>query len=255
MKMVSKKQVAVDTIPWITWAEKHTQRNDRDMAKLMLMLAMGMLHDNATTEIPIACVRKGPVIQALATRTIEAGELVVPLFFKKQSSMVSAGNGVAVHPKAVCAVVSWAVTLSESDREAGMEGGASQRSESVHVQPELKLPTKGEKGLDWTVSDAVHPFWFIKRTEKDESQANAHLVFQDVTHVMACSFQPLSSGVVALALATDTFTVTLPCIVNMQPIAIGGEVILKWKPPPEKRKNTATETNAFDHIANNGKKQ
>ena len=53
------------------------------MAKLMLMLAMGMLHDNATTEIPIACVRKGPVIQALATRSIEAAELVVPLFFQE----------------------------------------------------------------------------------------------------------------------------------------------------------------------------
>ena len=93
---VTKKQVTVDTIPWIAWAEKHTQRNDRDMAKLMLMLAMGMLHDNATTEIPIACVRKGPVIQALATRIIEAGEFVVPLFVKKQSSMVSAGDGVTI---------------------------------------------------------------------------------------------------------------------------------------------------------------
>ena len=99
--MVTKKHVAVETIPWSTWAEKQTQRNDREMAKLMLMLAMGMLHDNATTEIPIACVRKGPVIQALATRTIEAGELVVPLFFKKQSSMVTAGEDVTVHPKAV----------------------------------------------------------------------------------------------------------------------------------------------------------
>ena len=131
---------------------------------------------------------------------------------------------------------------------------SANRSESVHVQPELKLPTKGEKGLDWTSSDAAHPYWFIKRTEKDESQANAHLVFQDVTHVMACSFQPLSSAVAALAPATDTFTVTLPCIVNMQPIVAGGEVILKWKPPPEKRTNPATETNAFGHIAHDDNK-
>ena len=109
--------------------------------------------------------------------------------------------------------------------------------------------------MDWTVSDAVHPFWFIKRTEKDESQANAHLVSQDATHVMACSFQPLSSAVAALAPATDTFTVTLPCIVNMQPIVARGEVILKWKPPPEKRTNPATETNAFDQIAHNDKRR
>ena len=149
--MVTKKQVEVETIPWITWAEKHTQRNGRDMANMMVMLAMGMLHDHATTPIPIACVRRGGVIQALTTRTMEVSELVVPLFFKKQSSTATAGEGVTVHPKAVCAVVSWAVPLSESARDAGMEGGASQRIESVHVQPELKLPSKGEKGFDWTV--------------------------------------------------------------------------------------------------------
>ena len=119
--------------------------------------------------------------------------------FKKQSSMVTAGEGLTVHPKAVCAVVSWTAPFSEPEREAAMKAGmgvaiSANRSESVHVQPELKLPTKGEKGLDWTPSDAVHPYWFIKRTEKDESQANAHLVSQDVTHVMACSFQPLSSA-------------------------------------------------------------
>ena len=131
---VSKNQVVVETIPWSTWAEKQTQRNDSNMVKLMLMLAMGMLHDNATTEIPIACVRKGPVIQALATRTIEAGELVVPLFFKKQSSMVTAGEGVTVHPKAVCARVSWTAL-----RRLACGGAISEnRTEAVHVQPELK---------------------------------------------------------------------------------------------------------------------
>ena len=111
---VTKNQVVVDTIPWSTWADKQTQRNDSNLAKLMLMLAMGMLHDHATTPIPIALVRKGGVIQALTTRTIEAGELVVPLFFKKQSSMVTAGEGQTVHPQAVCAVVYWAAPPSES---------------------------------------------------------------------------------------------------------------------------------------------
>ena len=125
------------------------------MAKLMLMLAMGQLHDHATTARPLALVRKGSVIQALTTRAIEAGELVVPLFFKKQSSMVIAGEGATVHPKAVCAVVSWATTLSDCERDVGMEGSAVQVP--VYVQLELKLPTRGEKGLHWTQSDAVYP--------------------------------------------------------------------------------------------------
>ena len=130
--------------------------------------------------------------------------------------MVTAGEGVTVHPKAVCAVVSWAATLSDAERDAGMEGSSGSVHVSVHVQPELKLPTKGDDGLDWTPTDAVHPYWFIKRTEKNDTEANAHLIEQDVTHVMACSFKPLASAVAVLAPFTNTFSVSLPCIVNMQ---------------------------------------
>ena len=253
--VVTKKQVAVETIPWSTWAQKQTERNDKHMAKLLLMLAMGELYDHATTSIPLALVRKGSVIQALTTRAIEVGELVVPLFFKKQSSMVTAGEGVTVHPKAVCAVVSWAAPLSDAEKDAGMEGSSGSVQVSVHVQPELKLPAKGDNGLDWTTTDAVHPYWFIKRTEKNDTEANAHLIEQDVTHVMACSFKPLASAVAALAPFTNTFSVSLPCIVNMQKIKAGDEVILKWKPPPEKRPCPAPTTNAFDQIAKTFKKQ
>lgn len=252
--MFAKKKQEVETIPWVPWAEKQARRNDNNMAKMVVMLAMGMLHDHATTPKPIALVRKGGAIQALATQSIEAGELVVPLFFKKQNSMFTADDGVTAHPKAVCATVSWAVTPTVEEKDAGIEGEGVKRV-AVHVQPELKLPTKGDKDLDWTSSDAVHPYWFIKRTDKDESEANAHLIHQDVTHVMACSFKPLASEVANLAPATDTFSVALPCIVNMKKIEAGSEVILKWKPLPEKRKATEAETNAFEQIAQQDKKQ
>ena len=169
--------------------------------------------------------------------------------------MVTVGEGVNVHPKAVCAVVSWADTLSRVLAESSMNGVSENRTVAVHVQPELKLPTKGEKGWDWTLSDAVHPYWFIKRTDKDDSEANAHLVYQDVTHVQACSFEPLSSVVAALAPATEPFTVSLPCIVNMQKILAGGDVILKWKPHLGKRTNPTSETDAFVRIAQKEKKQ
>ena len=143
--VATKKQVAVETIPWSTWAEKQTERSDNHMAKLMLMLAMGQLHDHATTSRPLALVRKGSVIQALATRTVEGEELVVPLFFKKQSSMVIAGEDATVHPKAVCAVVSWAATLSDHERDAGVEVSAGSVQVPVHAQPELKLSAMGRR--------------------------------------------------------------------------------------------------------------
>ncbi len=68
-----------------------------------------------------------------------------------------------------------------------MEGAAISAQVPVHAQPALQFPTKGEKGLGWTLSDVVYHYWFIKRaeTEKDESVANAHLFLQDVTHVLA----------------------------------------------------------------------
>ncbi len=53
----------------------------------------------------------------------------------------------------------------------------------MSVQLELKLPTKGPKGLEWAQSDYVHPYWFIKRTEMDESEANAKLIGQQLNLV------------------------------------------------------------------------
>ena len=65
-----------------------------------------MVHDHTATHKPISLVRTCGAIQALATRELQAGELVVPLFFKKQSSMVIAGDGASVHPRAVSAAAS-----------------------------------------------------------------------------------------------------------------------------------------------------
>ena len=80
--VVVKKSTVVEPIDWRTWAERQTRRDDNSMAKMMLMLAMGFLHEHTTTNrIPIMLVRKGSVIQALATQKIRVGELVVPLFF------------------------------------------------------------------------------------------------------------------------------------------------------------------------------
>ena len=51
--VVAKKKQEVETIPWSTWVAKQTKRNDNNMAKVMLTLAMGMVHDHTTTPIPM----------------------------------------------------------------------------------------------------------------------------------------------------------------------------------------------------------
>ena len=126
----------------------------------------------------------------------------------------------------------------------------------MRVQPELKLPTKGAKGLEWAQSDAVHPFWFIQRTDKDknEIEANADIFHQELNHVVACSFRAMTSAAVTIAPETNTFTVSVPFIRNTQTISAGEEVILNWK-PPSKRKTAAHAKNAFDQILQQDKKQ
>ena len=248
----------VETIPWHTWAEKKTVPNVADKAKMLAMLGVGWMHDHATDmdSMPIALVRKGKRIEAKATRPLEIGELVVPLFFSKQSSMHCQGEGGTVHPNAACVEVSWTIARSEEELEAGMEDKQLLVRTPVHVQPELKFPEKTKDGLAWTNESAVHPYWFIQRNDGDEHEANADVVRQDVTQVFACSFKPLSN-VVKLSPAAETYTVSVPCIVNTKKIAMGQEVILKGQPKSTKKSQNKTRPaqNAFDQINKSEKKR
>ena len=120
----------------------------------------------------------------------------------------------------------------------------------------MKLPTGGPKALKWTQSNAVHPFWFIQRADNNDIEANADLVQQDLTHVMACDFNAVTSAADAeVPPATNTFSLSVPSIVNTQAIEMGKEVILKWKPTDNNMRNAAADTNAFDHIAQQDTRQ
>ena len=244
----------VETIPWALWASDQAKRDDTSMAKMLLSLAMASLHDNDNTPKPIALVKKSNTLQALTTMALETRQLVIPLFFKKQSSVVTGGDGSLLNHKAVSAKVSWTKAPTADQQAAGLE--AEETAVTVHVQPELKLPTKGDQGLQWSPSDSVHPFWFIKRTERpeDDLQANADLVHQDLTHVMACSFKPLSSAVAEIAPSTETFSVSVPCIVNTKPIEAGAEVVLKWRMQQRNVKRQMEPQTAFDQLSIRAKK-
>ena len=255
----------VETIPWRTWAEKKTIPNEAEKAKMFVMLCVGWMHDHATCiahqdtghSMPIVLVRKGKAIEAKATRTLEIGELVVPLFFSKQSSMHCKSDGGTVHPNAARLEVSWTVTVSDAELEAGMEEKTWIARIPVYVQPELKLPDKTKDGLAWKVDAAVHPYWFIQRNDGNDVEANADVVYQDVTHVFACSFRPLSSDAVKLSPAAETYVVSVPCIVNTKKIAMGQEVILKGQPKSTKKPQNKTRPaqDAFDQITQREKKR
>ena len=266
--MQAPREKPVELIPWSTWADTATKRNPNNTAKLLLWMAIDDFHHNWSTPCPIALVRKGSVIQANATKPLRIGELVVPLFVKKQHSVVTEDEGASVHPKAVDVVVTWSESATAVVNVEDADGNSVKEQNSVvtegegatvhpkapdvavrlKVQPELKFPVKGAKGLQWTQFDAVHPFWFIQRADKIEMEANADLVMQDFTHITACSYKAVTSGGAQVLPITDTFSVSVPFIVNTQAIAMGEEVILKWKPQESKRKHVAVAPNAFDQI-------
>ena len=107
-----------------------------------------------------------------------------------------------------------------------------------------------------TKTEEVHPFWFIKRTDKDESVANMDRVFDDWTQVVASPLKALVKANAKVTPATYTSSVSLPCLVNTVPIMAGEEVILKWKAKPaQKRKDDQPEKTAFDQIARQEKKR
>ena len=73
---------------------------------------------------------------------------------------------------------------------------------------------------------------------------------------MACSFCAVTSSAANVPLATNTFSLSVPFIVNTQPIQAGKEVILTWTPTANKRKeSSSTSENAFDQILRKDKKE
>ena len=100
------------------------------------------------------------------------------------------------------------------------------------VQPDFKLPVKqpavaegrhDEQELSWTEKHAAFPFWGIMRQEKG-GEWNCEVVKEDVM-VLVSSHPNQELQHVGFA---ETFTASLPLIVNRKPIKAGDEVILQW---------------------------
>ena len=90
------------------------------------------------------------------------------------------------HSNAAEGIVNWLAI--EYEKDVGLEGGSHVLR--FFVQPEVKFPRKDPDGqFQWTSSDAVHPFWVIKRQSEETQQWNVELVQHEVTTVVACEFE------------------------------------------------------------------
>ena len=80
---VQKKQVAIDALPWAKWVELETPCPDQKLAKLLLETVVRQFHRHLMADpsvLPIALIREGKDIQMQATKKIDVGACVVPIF-------------------------------------------------------------------------------------------------------------------------------------------------------------------------------
>ena len=158
------------------------------------------------------------------------------------------------HPKGVTCEVERATTPTELDLSKGIEG--TEVNVKVFISPELKLPKARSIDLDWTKTEEVHPFWFIKRSCKEEDVKNMELIFDSVQHIISAPFKQVNGKLKMTAVLpqTDTYYMTYPCLVNTQPIMAGQELILNWKATKPDKVDKVVRKNAFDQIASEDKK-
>ena len=67
----------------------------------------------------------------------------------------------------------------------------------------------------------------------------------------------MTSAAATVPPTTNTFSLSVPFIVNTRAIEVGKEVILEWRPTEdiERKNNDAAGTNAFDQILQQDKKR
>ena len=123
------KDEPVEVIPWERWLASQYKEDQHALAKSVLITACNRLNANIPNPT-IAMVRKVDPVAARsraiqwrlyvkASQDIDVHELVIPLQFKKVSSLVLRDACPTIHPHAVQAFVSWPV--SEEDKLKGIE--------------------------------------------------------------------------------------------------------------------------------------
>ena len=202
-------------------------------------------------QLPIVFVKKGTVLSCKATQAIPKGKLVVPVFVRRDTSLVymDAAAYASVSKQAVMTRIAWA----PSAQDAEASGGSEEDLHTIAVMPELKLPKPAVAGetTAWELHDNVHPFWAIPRQKSEDQTPNCFL--QEKAMTFAIAGQP-PSGASGVPNCAFSYRVELPYIVNTGHISANEEILLHWEIPEQKDKVKKGKTWA-DNLAQQEKKR
>ena len=120
----------------------------------------------------------------------------------------------------------------------------------VFVGPEAKVPKgKPNEALEWTMSEELHPFWFVKRGQPWDT-SNMELIFLAASHIIACDCKALVQAGGSDKPVTEVAQVSYPCLVNTVDIEPDKELTLKWSQQAVKATPKAPkQKNAFGQLA------
>ena len=83
-----------------------------------------------------------------------------------------------------------------------------------------------DEALEWTRSEELHPFWFVKRAQSSET-SNMELVYVKVDNIISSECKAIIKADCAKPIM-EVAHVTYPCLKNTVDIEPDVELILKW---------------------------
>ena len=244
-----KETLPVEVIPMKPWLDGLAKENEDSNVKAVLRAAILQAREQYDTTLNITIARQGREYWVKATELIPTGKLVVPVFVRRDGSMLFSGRSTQViSPQAVNAVVSWPTTEEQKLR------GLEDNQVTISVQPELSLPPPAVAGeaTRWEQKNNGHPFWVIPRRKTKDESVNCEIQSQTTTLVICCRPKhPLDKTAEQTAV---TYNVRLPYIVNTKPIAADEKVILEWQ-LKEKKETKKKDQTWVDEVATKEKKR
>ena len=130
-------------------------------------------------------VKKKNQLSAVAEEDLKLGDLIVPLFVRRPTSIVVEAESQGPQPKSICVDIEWQEpNVSEKGEINGIEEPL-EHSVVLRVNQEVRLPTSNDNPDDWSGHEDLHPFWVVKRqTEGNEVNCKIYRQFVEMSTAM-----------------------------------------------------------------------